>query len=91
MNILLDFSHAFAESQFPHLYAVRGFDTPDECRAWFDGARTRFDDLDDWLKETPVHGVLADRLDQRGFYLVALEDDVDAVHFKLCWSDHLVS
>lgn len=91
MNTLLNFSHAFAASGFPHLYAVRGYDTPEECRAWFAGQHTRFDDVDLWLASTPVHGVLADRLDERGFYLVALEDDVDAVHFKLRWSDHLVS
>ena len=39
----------------------------------------------------PVHAVLRDRLDVRGFYLVALKDDVDAVHFKLRWADHLVT
>lgn len=91
MNTLLDFSHAFAASQFPHLFAVRGFDTPEECRAWFDGERTRFDDLDEWVADEPVHGVISDRLDERGFYLVALEDDVDAVHFKMRWCEHIVS
>ena len=91
MDRLLGFSHAFAASGFPHLYAVRGYDTPGECRAWFAGHRTRFDDLDDWLADEPIHGVLADRLDERGFYLVALENDADAVRFQLRWSEHVVA
>lgn len=91
MNTLLDFSHAFAASGFPNLYAVRGYNTPDERRAWLAGQRTRFDDLDEWLDDTPLHGVLADRQDGRGFYLVALKDDLDAVHFKLRWADHIVA
>ena len=91
MNALLNFSHAFAASGFPHLYAVRGYDTPEECRAWFAGQRTRFADIDEWLDDEPVHGVLGDRQDGRGFYLVTLEDDLDAVHFKLRWANHLVT
>ena len=91
MSTLLNFSHACAASGFPHLYAVRGFDNPDECRAWHQGDRGRFDDLEEWLVDEPVHSVLGDRQDGRGFYLVAFEDDVDAVHFRLRWSDHLIS
>ena len=91
MDALLNFSHAYAESGFPHLYAVRGYDSPEDCRAWFAGDRTLFDDLDEWLADEPVYGVLADRRDERGFYLVALQDDLDAVHFKLRWSEHIVS
>lgn len=86
MNAVLNFSHAFAASGFPHLCAVRGYDTPEECRAWFAGQRTRFDRLDEWLDDTPLHGVLADRQDGRGFYLVALKDYLDAVHFTLRWA-----
>ncbi len=66
METLLGFCHIFAASGYHHIYAVRGFDTPEECRAWFDGERTLFDDLDEWLAEEPVDSVLADRRDERG-------------------------
>lgn len=90
MSTPLNFAHAFAASGYPHLYAVIGYDTPEDCRAWFAGDRTLFDDLDEWLAYEPAHGILVDRRDERGLCFVALEDDVDAVHFKLRWSDHLV-
>lgn len=91
MSTLLNFSRAFAASQFLHLFAVRAYDTPEERRAWSSGVRTRLNDLNEWLDDTPVHGVIVDQQDWRTFYLVALEDDVDAVNFKLRWHEHIVA
>ena len=90
MSTRLTFSHAFAASQYPHLFAVRAYDTPEQGRAWSNGDRARLNDLNEWLDDTPIHGVLADRQEGRSYYLVALEDDADAVNFKLRWSDHLI-
>lgn len=91
MNTLLDFTHAFATSGFDHLEAAVCNKTPEEIQAAPDGDSPLFDELDEWLADMPVHSVLASRRDDLGLYFVALEDDIDAVNFKLRWSDHLLS
>ena len=91
MSTFTDFAGDFlADHRFQHIYAVRGFETPEECHAWRDGERTLFDDLEEWLEDEPIHPTHHLRQDERGLYWVALMDDVDAVNFKLRWSDHLI-
>ena len=83
-------SVAFGRIGFQHLYSIPGFETAEDCRAFHAGERTLFDELADWLDDDVFDGhVVGRRDDHRGLFWLAIESPIDAVMFKLMWSDRL--
>lgn len=80
------FAHAPAQAADMHVFEVWAFQTPEEVQAHLTGELDVFADLEDWLDDFP---------DQffgrrgRGLFHVACADEVDAVLFKMRWSDHI--
>lgn len=85
---VLPFLLSPSSDHLARLYYVLGYDTPEECSAWFAGERTRFDEVTDWLTDlTPKGRVCGVRDDTHAVLLVGFESDTDAVMFRLRWSD----
>ncbi len=73
-----------------HVAGLKGYETTADLRAFFDGGRTLFDEVRDWLQQEPRGAVLARQDDLRAMFWIAMADVVDWTAFQLRWSEHLV-
>lgn len=79
-----------ARPELQHIHGLKGYATPSDLRAFFDGETTLFDEVQAWLSDEVRDGLMVRQDDMRAVLWVALESDRDVMAFQLRWSEHLV-
>jgi hypothetical protein len=91
MNTLYnDFSKMLNETNFKRVFIVPAFETPEECLYWVNGEYSKVAEVLDWMSwHEPKQGFHYFVSSPPLSIAVVINDDEDALMFKLRWSDYI--